>query len=336
MDICPIWKDYYVDLGTEKSVEYSVYAEVDSGSVLIFKGLAHRRPNEANIKIKINDICADYLEQQVFQAEEGFFQHEISVKFYVSVGEASRLGYVQMINDWSYEDKEEYGVLASSITKMFDVRMPLLYSLFVPNAAQKTIYIDAQDTGADFNIDFSSDFLIGNDRGWNVNVQNSGTLTLRNIFDKQGDVTIRTDNSSITYKGISSCATHALYYVNAYGGWDFMLMQGRTIEQDSYKRREFGKDYNNASAKNRGTYNYLNEVQKSFTLRTGWMFGNEGKQMHHLLGSTNVFLFDIEKQTMTPVIVTNGDCKYKTYGTEGGKLVSYEINVRIAQNRARR
>jgi hypothetical protein len=113
-------------------------------------------------------------------------------------------------------------------------------------------------------------------------------------------------------------------------------MQGRSVESDSYSRMTMKRDYDNRDVQNRGTFNYVNEIVKTFTLHTGHLYGEQGKRMHHLLGSTDVFLFDIEKQEMIPVIINNGDCRYKTYGSEGGRLVSYEISVSVAQNRMRR
>ena len=58
--------------------------------------------------------------------------------------------------------------------------------------------------------------------------------------------------------------------------------------------------------------------------------------MHHLIGSTEVYMYDLENGDMIPVVLTTNDCRYKTYGTEGNKLMSYEIGVRVAHNRIRR
>jgi hypothetical protein len=236
---------------------------------------------------------------------------------------------VTFVNDWSYDyDKEDDGVLSAPINGLFDVRMPLLYSI----SKAQTIEVDAQDTHADFSIDFSADFNIGYDRKWMVEAASSGTLILKNIFDQHGDVKV----GNITYHGERTCATHALYYINAYGGWDFLLMQGRSVESDSYSRKTMKKEYDNNSVQNRGTSNYLNEVDKTFTLRTGLFFGDQGQRMHHLIGSTEVYMYDLEKGDMIPVVLTTNECRYKTYGTEGNKLMSYEIGVRVAHNRIRR
>lgn len=325
--VTPIWKDYYVILGDVSSAEYSITL-VDG--TIIFSGKAYRRPGMTSLKVKINDICADYLEQLCIEesANDGFAKNTLAVTFKVVKG-SSVMAEVTFVNDWSYDlTKEDDGVLSSPINGVFDVRMPLLYSI----SEAATINIDAQDTAADFNIDFSKDFSIGDDRAWQVVAGSAGTLTLRDVFAEKGDVTI---NGKV-YHGVSSCATHALYYVNAFGGWDFLLLDGRVVETDNYVRKEASMEYDNREISARGSRNYVNEVSKTFFAQTGWLFGDQGKKMHHLLGSTMVYLYDIEKDKMLPVVLSDTLCKYKTYKSEGGRLVNYTLNLRLAQNRVRR
>ena len=321
----PIWKDYYVNFGNVTSVDYEI--RLTDGTT-IFSGRSYRRPNETSLQVKINDICADYLESLQMKTEEGFASNDVATKFRVFNSSGTLIKSVTFVNDWSYDyDRKDTGVLSDPINRIFDVRMPLLYSI----SKAQTILIKAQDTNADFSIDFSSDFHIGNDRMWEVVAEGAGTLTLRNIFE-HGEVKV----GSLLYTGLRSCCTHALYYINAYGGWDFLLLEGRTIEKDSYTRQEHQKEYNNSNVAERGTRNNLNEVVKSYILHTGWMKNDEAAKMHHLLGSTEVYLYDLEKDRMIPVVITDNECKYKTFQSEGGKLVEYEINVKVAKQMIRR
>jgi hypothetical protein len=326
--IHPIWKDFFVTLGSADSAEYAIVA----GDETIYIGMANKKPGEEQISIKINDICADYLENQRLQdiaKYDGFISRGLTIEFKVFNAIGSLVSSVTFVNDWSYDNtKEDDGVLSAPINGLFDVRMPVLYSV----SKAQTIGIDAQDTFADFNIDFSEDFSVSFDQQWNVEASAPGTLILKNIFSQQGNVRI----GGLEYRGELTCATHALYYINAYGGWDFLLLQGRTIETDSYDRKISKKGYNNQDVQNRGTSNYMNVVGKEFTLHTGLLYGEQGQKMHHLLGSTDVYLFDIKNQEMIPVVVTNGECRYKSYASEGGRLVEYEITVVVAQDRMRR
>ena len=55
----PIWKDKIIDLGFP-SVQFRIY-DWDN-SVSLYDGVAHAKPGEQTAKVRINDICADYLE----------------------------------------------------------------------------------------------------------------------------------------------------------------------------------------------------------------------------------------------------------------------------------
>jgi hypothetical protein len=322
----PIWKDYYVNFGNVDSIDYEIRLETLE---LVYSGRAVRRPDQTELKVKINNICADYLKPVIMNLEEGFASNEIAKTFNVYDGFGSHIDSVTFVNDWSYDyDKQDDGVVSVPINGIFDVRMPLLYSI----SRGQTIKIDIQDEHADFNIDFSADFYIGQDSAYDVVAGSAGTLTLKNVFDRNGEVKI----GDTRYKGITSCCKYALYYINAYGGWDFLLIQGNSSESDAYSRKEYTGDYNNSDVANRGIKNYQNDVNKKFVLNTGWLSDQSSMQMHHLLGSTEVFMYDLEKQVMIPVVIEDQTCAYKTFKTEGGKLVNYEVSVRVAKEMIRR
>jgi hypothetical protein len=58
--------------------------------------------------------------------------------------------------------------------------------------------------------------------------------------------------------------------------------------------------------------------------------------MHHLLNSTEVYLYDISEQRMIPVIIPSNSSEYRTFKNNGNRLVRYELNLQVAQNRIRR
>ena len=58
--------------------------------------------------------------------------------------------------------------------------------------------------------------------------------------------------------------------------------------------------------------------------------------MHHLLSSTDVYLCDLERNEMIPVVITNGDAQHLNYRNNGCKMVDYTIECKVAENRIRR
>ena len=58
--------------------------------------------------------------------------------------------------------------------------------------------------------------------------------------------------------------------------------------------------------------------------------------MHHLLNSTEVYLYNINTGEMLPVTLTNTTTEHKTYKTNGGRMVNYTIEATLSQTRLRR
>jgi hypothetical protein len=161
----------------------------------------------------------------------------------------------------------------------------------------------------------------------------NGMATI-NIGEYAGVEKIEIGNT--IYHVVSECSRYVLYYVNAYGGWDSLLIEGNHSISDNLTRHTRETEYDNRSIQNRGVHNYVNEISKTMTLHTSWLSDDESSRMHHLLNSTNVFLGDLVTGQMIPVILTNTTTEYKTYKGNGGRLVNYAINVEFAQERIRR
>ena len=180
---------------------------------------------------------------------------------------------------------------------------------------------------ADFNDDYNSDFARA------ARSAGSGTVV---IDPSQWADVVRVEAGGISYDVVNACARYALYYLNAYGGWDFLLMEFLPSQQDALTRHTIETEYDNRTPQNRGRWNYVNEVVKSYTLRTGWLTDEQAGRMHHLLNSTNVYLYDMVLGQMIPVTIPSNRTEYKTYRTNGARLVNYEVTVEEARNRDRR
>lgn len=334
----PIWKDYYVSLGTADSISYRIRVN----NTTIYTGKAFKRPGQSDNQIRINDICADFISNTLpAMSESAFSALSFPVEFIIQILSGSTwstLTTVQFDNNWSYDydyNPETMG-MAFPINGHIDLRQWLVFSAY--NASSITATITLKDgssfdviiavaISADFNSDFNSDFARA------VRSAQSGTA----VFDltSYGDVDSVTIGNT-KYKVVTDCRKYALYYSNAYGGWDTFLIEGNIVELDNLTRLVREMEYDNRSIQNRGFRNYVNTIQKTFNLHTSWLSDDEASRMHHLMNSTNVYLYDINAGEMIPVIVNNSTTEYKTYKGNGGKLVNYEINVSVAHDRIRR
>ena len=94
--------------------------------------------------------------------------------------------------------------------------------------------------------------------------------------------------------------------------------------------------YDNNSPLARGRRDFVIERTPSWMLRTGWLADDESLRMHHLLASVDVYLDDLADGAAYPVVLTDAEAPRKTYRTEGRRMVGYEFNAQLAQERVRR
>lgn len=337
----PIWKDYlaYFQL---PSCYFRIRVDNTSGEV-IYEGRGMAKPGGSDFYVRINDICANYLKHTDVDFARAINATRLSRSFVVQYRQTTTASWttyftVEFQNDWSYD----YSYLNTRdgyqfpITLNADPRQRILRS--VPSGYGITTVVRFKD-GSSFNVtvpvnqsnDFNDDY--NNDYG-HQNTSGPGVAML-DFADYPG-------LASVTMGGItwtvddSPCYRYVLYYVNAYGGWDTLQLRGNGIEADNWTRNTYDTDYDNRVQQNRGTVDYLNRQEKRWTLRTGWLDDRGASRMHNLLGSPMVFLHDLDEDRILPVGITTEDAPYKTYKNEGGRLVNYEFEVALQQERVRR
>lgn len=341
MAIASIWKDYFVTLGTSDTISFRIKVQDAQGQV-IYSGKSHKKPGQTDNFIRINDICADYLTNALpalSQAEFSALSFPLNfvVEAYLS-GSWTTKGQVQFINDWSYDNSYNPTTMGMSfpVTDRIDSRQWLVFTALNVSTITATLtftdgttsqVIIPVEISADFSDDFNTDFAIS------ARSAGSGTAVFDlSAWDNVASVTI----NGKTWNVVTDCKEWVLYYVNAFGGWDSLLIEGSTIEMDTLTRHTREMEYDNSSSLNRGRRNYVNEITKSYTLHTSWLSDSESYRMSHLLNSTEVYLYNINTGEMMPVVLTNTTTEYKTYKGNGGRLVNYTIEATIAQERVRR
>ena len=316
-----IWKDYFVDFGDTDSVNFEV--SFAATGVAIYTGKAYRKPGAATCEIRINDICADYLGIPCPLTGETS-EHGIAVSFDITnLDTGMIIDTVEFLPDWSYDYGYELasGIITFPIVKTVDPRAPFVYSSLEPNNPF-SVGLTLED---------------GTTQTENLNANSDGVVMF-DIMDYTAELAKKVVRILIDghYYDVdwSLCHNYALYYRNAFGGWDTLLVQGFARKTDGYTRHSQGQTYDNRQSTGRGRRDYAIEVQRSFELLTGWLDEAQAALMHHVLGSTSVYLYDLIGGRAFPVVLTNADCPYKTYDRDG--MIDYTINAQIAQEMVRK
>lgn len=337
----PIWQDYTVTLDTGVDSASYLIRETATGST-IFSGKAYTRPGATDPVARINDICADWLHntlpvEAAALSPADFTALSLPVTFEVEVGGAV-VDTVAFYDDWSYDPGFDYTTqgLSAPINGRIDCRQwipctvleaPEVSALITFTDGTTTTVLIPLEVQADFNIDYNEDFAVA------VHLSGSGTA----VFDLSQwmDVASVQLNGLTTYRVVTCCGEYALLYRNAYGGWDTFLIEGNTLEADALTRHTTAIDYDNASGRERGVRNYVNELRKGWTFHTGFLTDDQAGRMHHLLNSPDVYLQDLAGGTIVPVVLTNTETQYKRFAN-GRRMAEYTITAELAQERVRR
>lgn len=372
--IWPISKDAIVSFGNLSTPTFFIYVN----SALIYTGVSKKRPGQTENTIYINDIVADYLKRSlpnlvwdetregaafdndVIETNAQISCPEVIVTYTDAEGTQVEAFRARIFPDWSYTEREytqnKQATLSDPIVNLIDPRQRLIATLYNGNMASNTWKFHRVNLG-DFDEDFDYDFNKVAEEDYNFGSGFStlfdAVFPLHNALGIGETVKISSNAFSsdveLEYIIKKTCHRYAFYYLNAFGGWDTMLMQGAGKERDSLTRYEIKTPYNNNSIGDspalvspafkyyeRGRHNYLNEVQKAWEVNTGFLTDEQSRKMHHLLESTNVYLHDLEENKVYPVTITDNEVEYKTFTGEDCKMANYLIKAQFAQDRQRR
>ena len=330
----PIWKDYDIQLASNVT---SIAYRVKYGADVIYEGRAFAHPGATVVKARLNNIVASQLVRGFTPAGETDVPFIVLTVEVYSSGSWSQVGNaLYFYADWSYDyDFDgEHDPLNAPIS---DILLPgqLVPSARVADtesASDVTFRVTYETPTGDFNPDFNRDFLVVGSAyvDKDISVGPAGTAWL-DLMDYPTATKVEVQGK--TYRvGGGSCNKHAFYYVNAYGAWDTLVVQGNTKIVDGLTHHNTDKVYNNGTTPARGTVNYLNELARKYTFNTAYMSSEDSQKMHHLLNSPHVLVHDTVTGHIWPLVLTGTATEHK----HGARLYSYAIEAALAQQRVRR
>ena len=137
-----------------------------------------------------------------------------------------------------------------------------------------------------------------------------------------------------------TCARYCLYYLNAKGGWDWLLIQGKAVESQNYNRstivRRASTDLIYEQLQRRETEVIQESLTRHLELHTHWLTDDEASRVWHLTSSPDVYVHNLETGIIHPAVLTGNSYTEKTYRKQGNKLVQYTIELDYAVEAQRR
>lgn len=324
----PIWKDYFVTLANTE-VAAGVPFSVDILGETIYSGRAFARPGSGNIVSRLNDIIVPYLVRGlsiIGETDVPVIGEE------VEIDEGSAYVSETFRADWSYDDAFD----PNSDGMNFPICDIVLPGQYVPHTDPISRNIDFNivtlgASGGMFDASFNESFAIFGDVPVTATIANGGIYQTAWLDLRDYPTATAVEVGGRNYRVGGGCRQYALYYVNAYGGWDTLAVLGKTAESDAITRHTTERVYDNRQASARGKVNYCNELKHQYIFHTHPLTSPQCARMHHLLNSPLVYLHDVSTGLIRPIVLTGNVTEYKQQA-----LNVYAIEAELAQDRIRR
>lgn len=144
------------------------------------------------------------------------------------------------------------------------------------------------------------------------------------------------DEPGLGYNTLVACKPYVLYYLNAYGGWDALVIEGRARRRDNYTTFKTDRSFDDTTLEYELNA-YVNEVRTSWELTTGFLSDEEGDNVaRNLAGSVKVYLQNTVEGWVRPVVITDTAVEWQSYQGNGKRMCQYRINVQESQSRLRK
>ena len=340
----PIWRQMKYTLNNVSDEYIDYYLSCNDGSNYNLRSYTNNGKNS----IEINDIAADHLYDslQLVRPDSGhgeFVQSNTAVKqfnlYKTYQGETTLAEQYTVYNDWSYVDydnTESLIYLSDPIAFVLDYRQLFLFTTYGRNAeVNQSIYFNSllnnsADTYGHYTFvqDLSKAAWPGDFQPEEFN--NDFLLYYHGSFNEGGNMTLNYNNV-YRFNVVDSCKRYCLYYLNARGGWDSLLCDGKVMRTDNYTNNTFEQNYSNIDKSNWGVVNYRKDIKTTWQLNTRYITDAQAEKMHNVLGSTKMYLHDLGTGEIWSVIVNSKKCEYKTYRNQQRKSFIYTIEVEASQ-----
>lgn len=331
-DIAPIWKDY---IWAEETLNDFIEYHLDDGGTTIYAGKAYKYPDADRVEFLLNSVTENYLSNGIsFPTTLSTSVMPNYLKDFTLVTSTGNEKPIIFFNDWSYKDTDLTSgyFLSDPITGLIDPRQYVMASWLLPTGeglVSRFYYKDGIQTTTDVTLKSGINGYTFVENITNLQLGCGDYIVI--AFVVSGTIS----QKQIKYTIDNTGKDYVLYYVNAAGGWDSLLIEGNVKKTDEFESESYIKRVLRPStefARNK----YLNTITSSWTLYTGYLNDVQASKMYNLLESTQVYLHNLKDNTITPVLITDTSCEYKTYTNQGKNKFYYTINVESSQDNYRK
>lgn len=311
----PIWKDIYVDLPYEHN--HFRLVNISSGFVM-YEGMIY---GIITSQVGITDVLRDYMTT----VSDPFVNTFTSTQYLLVDMQTSQDGVnwqssytFRLYYNYSYDEERKVYLEAQPID-YFDPRQYLLFTF--------QSYDNIKE-----NIDITKKFGTTSSQTQRISSYNE-QKTYTSKAASNYSIKIKTSKEEKIFKDRCTNTNYAVYYINRYGGWSWMLFQGKNLKTDKTKQSTYMMDFDNNVGTEFNTKVYQNDITETWQLTSDYLTDKQSELLKHLYSSPLVYLHDLKEDKVMSVLVDTKSFDYKTYRNQGRKMFTHTIKVNSSQTK---
>ena len=311
----PIWKDIYVDLPYEHN--HFRLVNISSGFIM-YEGMIY---GAITSQVGITDVLRDYMTT----VSDPFVNTFTSTQYLLVDMQTSSDGVnwqssytFRLYYNYSYDEERKIYLEAQPID-YFDPRQYLLFTF--------QSYDNIKE-----NIEITKTFGTTSSQTQSISSYNEQKTYVSKAASNYS-IKIKTSNEEKIFKDRCTNTNYAVYYINRYGGWSWMLFQGKNLKTDKTKQSTYMMDFDNNVGTEFNTKVYQNDITETWQLTSDYLTDKQSELLKHLYSSPLVYLHDLKEDKVMSVLVDTKSFDYKTYRNQGRKMFTHTIKVNSSQTK---
>lgn len=311
----PIWKDIYVDLPYEHN--HFRLVNISSGFIM-YEGMIY---GIITSQVGVTDVLRDYMTT----VSDPFVNTFTSTQYLLVDMQTSQDGVnwqssytFRLYYNYSYDEERKVYLEAQPID-YFDARQYLLFTF--------QSYDNIKE-----NIEITKKFGTTSSQTQTISSLNEQKTYVSKAASNYS-IKIKTSNEEKIFKDRCTNTNYAVYYINRYGGWSWMLFQGKNLKTDKTKQSTYMMDFDNNVGTEFNTKVYQNDITETWQLTSDYLTDKQSELLKHLYSSPLVYLHDLKEDKVMSVLVDTKSFDYKTYRNQGRKMFTHTIKVNSSQTK---
>lgn len=300
----------------------SISYDLKIDNTVVYSGQAYKAPDGDDINFRINDIVDNYLDNKIEIVDSTSLNLIENYVIKPVLAVSKEFTNYTIINNWAYdeipgtENFTKSAFTSDPISTDIDPRQYFLSSVINGKSILYPVIYKFDDTR------YRPIVTAG------IN----GYYFMKRVGNVS-KITATIGDNTMTYN-VVNCYDYVLYYKNAFGGWDSLLLKANVKQSDELSYETYKKYPNSSTDFSRTTY--MTTITPTWTLYTGILTDKQAEKMYHLITSNAVYLHNLIKDEITPVNIDNNVFEHKSYKNNGNRMFQYEINCTASQDKYRK